>query len=273
MSRRRSGEDLKYDPKIPPVIHNLATIVHRCLTSQGFGDRLIEEIKCFVCLFRMPEARYKYSTNDHKQLTWCHFSAAFGPQKIFTVFRANRDGDIQIKTETPLAKELLHVQDNGEEIFLRGHNWEKKRWSSDEEDDSDENEGTEVTNHSHLFQLRSYYRSETSSTPYSKCLNVFIVYPHIVFVEEGNYTYAGKHGDCEEGCSVGFYASSVSDNLIAMLNNGVANLMKQIAEKCEDLPKGSLLSLLTGHIHDERWNLDCIFALEQNYECDESMTA
>lgn len=255
--RRRSSEDLKYDPKIPPVIHNLATIVHHCLMSQGFDDRLIEEIKCFVCLFRMPEARYKYSTRDHKQLTWCHtssrnqsFSAAFGPRDIFKVVRANRNGEIQIKTETPLAKELLDVQDNGEEIFLRG--------------------GTEVTEHSHLFQLRSSYRSETSSIEtYKKCLNVFIVYPHIVFVEEQNFTYAGKHGDWEEDFSAGFYACSVSDNLIAMLNNGLANLMKQIAEKPEDLPRGSLLKLLTGHIHDERWNLDCIFALEQNYEDDD----
>eukprot|EP00493_Phyllostaurus_siculus_P026934 UN27280 len=222
----------------------------------------------------MAEARYKYSTRDHKQLTWCHssskkrsFSADFGPRKTFTVFRANRYGDIQIKTETPLAKELLRVQDNGEKIFLRGRNWKKKRPLSDEEDDSDENEAIEATSHSHLFQLGSYNRSETSSTTTSsKCLNVFIVYPHIVFVDERKYTYAGKHGDYDENYSIGFYACSVSDNVIAMLNNGVANMMKQIAEKCEDLPKGSLLSLLTGHIHDERWNLDCIFALEQNYE-------
>ena len=44
--------------------------------------------------------------------------ATFGPRDIFKVFRACEDGEIQINTDTPLAKELLDVQDNGVEIFF-----------------------------------------------------------------------------------------------------------------------------------------------------------
>lgn len=281
--RRRSVEDLPYDPKNPPVIIDLSPIVYQCLTTQGFNDRLVEEIKSFVCLFRMPEAQYKYNNTEHKQLTWCQaslkkrsFSAKFGPRDIFTVFRANEDGQIQINTNTPLAKELLDVQDNGLEICFRGQKRERRKYWYDEDGGTctDEDDDIDVRNHSHLFELSSYRKSDTSSTTtYAKCLKCFIVYPHIVFVEERNYTYAGKHGDYEETCCVEFHACSLTDDLISMLNNGLANLMKQISEKSEDLPRararGSLLSLLTGHINEKRCNLECIFELEQSDECGE----
>lgn len=286
----RSPEVLPYDPKYPPLIINLSPILHQCLTTQGFDDRLIDEIKSFVCLLRMNAVQYKYTNKEHEQLTWCHtssrkrtFSAKFGPRDIFQVFRACKNGEIQINTSTPLAKELLFVQgrphDNGVEIFFRGHRREKskctapasglpRRWGrpqrfpvSDEEDDFG------VTN---LFQLSSFSRSDTSSTEtYSKDLTCYVVDAHIVFVEDRNYTYAGKHGDYDQERSVEFHASSLTDDLISLLNNGLASLMKQIAMNPQELPEGCLLKLLTKHIGEERWNLNLIFDLKQSYSRDD----
>lgn len=265
--RRRSVRNIPYDPKNPPVISNLSHIVHQCLTTQGFDDRLVAEITSLVCLFRMPAAQYKYNKTDHEQLTWCRakleersFSATFGPKDIFTVFHANKDGEIQIHTDKPLAKELLDVQDNGVEIFLRGQKRQSSKRSS----------GEDVKNHSHLFELRSFYKRDVKSTSTSsKCLNCFVVHGHIVFVDEQNDTYVGNHGDYDESCCVEFHAASLTDDLISMLNDGLANLMNQVSENSEDLPKGRLLNLLEKHIDEERWNLECIFDLKQSYSCDE----
>jgi len=290
--RSRSPEVIPYDPKCPPVIINLSPILHHCLTLQGFDDRLIDEIKSFVCLLRMDAVKYKYTDKEHKQLTWCHtssrkrvFSATFGPRGSFQVFQACKNGEIKINTNTPLAKELLDVQDNGVEIFFRSHKQEKsrcttsasgtarsrrrrRRFLGSDDDDSDE-DGFGVTN---LFQLNSFYRSDTSSTTKSsRCLKCYVVDARIVFVEERNYTYAGKHGDWEQERSVDFHASSLTEDLISILNDGLATLMKQIAMNPQDLPvrKGCLLKLLTKHIGEERWNLQHIFDLKQSYEQDE----
>lgn len=125
-------------------------------------------------------------------------------------------------------------------------------------------------NHSHLFDLFSYYKSCTSSTTtYSTRLNCYILYSsHIIFVEKRSYSYAGKHGDYELECGVKFHTCSLTDDLISTLNKGLANLMKKVSDKSEDLPrKRSLLELLKGYVDEERWNLECIFELKQSYEC------
>eukprot|EP00493_Phyllostaurus_siculus_P025130 UN25474 len=77
----------------------------------------------------MDAVKYKYTDKEHKQLTWCHtssrkrvFSATFGPRGSFQVFQACKNGEIKINTNTPLAKELLDVQDNGVEIFFEATN-------------------------------------------------------------------------------------------------------------------------------------------------------
>lgn len=273
--RRHRSKNTPYDPKNPPVINNISPIISMCLTAQGFDDRVIEEIKSFVACYWMADASYEYADRDCESFGSGYsirsivkeksFVAWFGPSNSYTIFRSTERGSTEIKLETPLAQELLDIQENGMDIVFKGKR-QGGEWRCSYNDDSDD----DTQNYSSLFRLYGHHSCETSSKDETNfTLKCFIVRNYVVLCNECTDSDAGKWGDYSETFELDIYACPLTDDLIQAFNNGLAKWMERIAGPPASIPYG-LLSGLQIYTGEEHWKFEKIFQAVKSYSYNES---